>query len=484
MRPGDAPPPARRRTSQQRGKALAASAKPPAAARALALDVLLTATRRDAPGIEDILEARKARYPLSPADLGLARELVGGVNRQRLWLEHVLAIYLERPLPEGARAVHESLLLGIYQALFLDRIPAHAIVDDAVRLVAMHRTERSYQGLTNAILRRVVSRDRSELLPTEATPWPLRHSIADWIAAEAGQSLAGEDLPAAFAAMNEPAPLHLRIVGPGDPAAAEAVRRSLESELAFAAGARVEVDRGRFLPECVIINSRGIAPDRLPSFRAGHVTAMDEAAQVAVALCGARPGMQVLDACAAPGGKTAAMWDAMHRRGSVTALDVTEHKLTRLRQTLRRLGMIQEVRVGLAPELLPSMQLESFDLVLLDAPCTGLGTLRRHPEIRWRRKPADMVELVALQGDLLDRHAGLVRPGGHLVYAVCSFTREEGPRQVARFLARHGEFAPATPPDGLPFDPAPLAIAPGVWRTLPHRHGTDAFVVARLRRRG
>lgn len=483
MYPGDAPPPARRRTSQQRGKALAATAKPPAAARALALDVLLAATRRNAPGIEDLLEVRKARYPLSPADLGLARELVSGVNRQRLWLEHVLAMYLERPLPEGARAVHESLLLGIYQALFLDRIPPHAIVDDAVRLVAMHRTEKGYQGLTNAILRRVASRDRAQLLPDERTPWPLRFSIPDWIAADAGQSLAGEDLPAAFSALNEPPPLHLRLTGDGVLASTDALLHSLESELAFAVGARVDVQRGRFLPTCVVVPAKGLAPDRLPSFRAGHLTAMDEAAQLVVAMCGARPGMTVLDACAAPGGKAAALWDAMGRRGVLTALDVTEQKLTRLRQTLRRLGLIADLRIGLAQDLLPAMEPATFDLVLLDAPCTGLGTLRRHPEIRWRRKPADMGGLVALQGELLERHAPLVRPGGHLIYAVCSFTREEGPRQVARFLARHGEFAPAPPPDSLPFDPGPLSIAPGVWRTLPHRDGCDAFVVARLRRR-
>lgn len=463
---------------------LAAVGRPPSAARAAALEVLLRSAVRSAPGVEDLIEEQRRKLPLSPADIGLARELVGGVLRNREWLEHLLTRYLERPLPNGARAVHESLILGIYQSVYLDRVPPHAIVDDAVRLCALHRTEKSYQGLTNAILRKVTRQDRASMLPGNTVSWPMKYSIPEWIASDAGESLEGIDLEDFFASQNIPAALQLRAVGKLTAEEVDHLAERIASEASFLAGFPVEVLRGKYLRECFEIRGGGFQPEKLPSFRSGQVTVMDEAAQIAVQLAGVTPGQKVLDGCASPGGKTAALWDAMNRTGSLTALDVSESKLVRLKDTLRRLRAIDDVKIGVTTELFHTLERDSFDCVVVDAPCSGLGTMRRHPEIRWRRRSIDVADLAETQARLLEAHAPLVRVGGHLIYAVCTFTREEGTRQVARFLARHGEFTPAEPPASLSFDPSVLQVAPGVWRTLTHRDGCDCFVVARMRRIG
>lgn len=372
-------------------------------------------------------------------------------------------------------------MIGAYQALFLDRVPAHSIVDESVRLVALARTEASYRGLANAILRRLVGDRESLARPGDDMPWLLRFSVPEWIASEGGQVFREGANERFFAASNEAAPLHLRISrrSQGEMSTEEVVAR-VRAEIVDLTNQLPEVELGAHAPDALIVRGRGVAPEYLPSFRRGLVTAEDEAAQLVGWLAGARADMRMLDLCASPGGKTAHLLDVAGPTARIVATDVSEQKLQRLRETLSRLGIVAQAEIRLADSLTEETHREAFDLILVDAPCSGLGTLRRHPEIRWRRQPKDIRALATQQLALLEKAALMLRPGGILVYSVCTFTRAETDQVADRFLARHRTFAAAPAPPDAPIREAAFRTGTGRWRTSPHEHGTDAFFVARF----
>jgi 16S rRNA (cytosine967-C5)-methyltransferase len=291
------------------------------------------------------------------------------------------------------------------------------------------------------------------------------------VAAEIEAALGEEETEAFFAASNGQAPLCLRGRGAGS------------KELgAQEAGSDAKIRSGKLVSDCLVIEGRGVVPESMESFRAGRVTVEDEGAQAACLLAaGTRKARRVLDLCASPGGKAAHLAD-MLPNASILACDVSEAKLARLRQTLDRLGLGARVEVRLAKDVLESADEESFDLVLVDAPCSGLGTLRRHPEIRYRRGTQDFTALSKQQSALLDDVWRLVAPGGELAYVVCSVGAQETTGVAERFLREHPEARPAEGCEALPFDPTALRVGEGCWRTLPQRWGCDGFFVARFRR--
>ncbi len=455
-------------------------------ARRIALEMLRGGQgQKQTTGLDRYLEEARRRGDINALDAGLAQELALGVSRRRLWLEHILNRYLDRPLPKQANKVHDSLLLGIYQWAFLDRIPAHTVVDETVKLVKSVRTETGYHKLTNAIMRKVVQEEKTNLQPNGETPWQLQFSVPDWLASEAGQVFRNGDLRAFFEASNEPAPLNLRVVErPGSPSI-PIITEKLRGEIIDQTNAVPQIESGRFLNDCLVVRGRGVMPGHLPSFRNGQLTAEDEAGQIVGCLTGARKGMKILDLCASPGGKTAHILDMCERQpGRLVATDIDEGKLDRLRDTLERLGLAQTVEAGLAENVTEGEFGEYFDLVLVDAPCSSLGTIRRHPEVRWRQKASAVRSLAKTQAKLMDHAALLVAPGGVLVYSVCTFTRQETDAIIDKFLKTHGDrFEPAPAPEGLPFDESVFRTAPGRWRTFTHRDGCDTFFAARLRRK-
>jgi 16S rRNA (cytosine967-C5)-methyltransferase len=207
-------------------------------------------------------------------------------------------------------------------------------------------------------------------------------------------------------------------------------------------------------------------PAALTAFAAGRVTAQDVAAQLIARMVEPQAGEQILDACAGVGGKSTHLAALAQDRARIDSADVSQRKLELAMDAARRLGVtsLRAIECDLTDEKAPLG--EAYDRVLLDAPCTGLGVLRRHPEAKWRRKPEDALELAALQARLLDALASRVKPGGVLVYSVCTYTDEEGPRQVERFVARHGQFSVAGEP----------------LRTWPHRDDADAFFAVKFLR--
>lgn len=436
-------------------------------ARRVALAVLTRAGDPMAPGADALLDERCARESLSREDAALARQIVFGVLRRRLALEAAVARFLRHPIPEPAANL--ALLCGAFQHFCLDRIPPHALVNETVELVAAQKEGGRYRGLANAVMRRVVEQPRSAL---SAGDWIQDCSVPGWLLDEAARVLPASELEAHFRASNEPAALCLR------PCGGKMSVEDLERELA-AAGA-MRVGRSRHVPDCVI--AEGMRAEELPAFRDGRCTVEDEGAQIACLLAGPRGGeRRVLDLCASPGGKTAHIADLVAPDCTIVATDVSDKKLDRLRGTLQRLGLSGRVRTEFADRIV-EQDTEGFDLVLVDAPCSGLGTMRRHPEARWRRSPEGIAELAAIQARILDGAARLVRPGGILSFSVCTWTEAETSSVAAGFLETHKHFAAAPAPDDLAFDPRAFGAGNGLWRTWTHRHGCDGFAVARFER--
>jgi 16S rRNA (cytosine967-C5)-methyltransferase len=433
--------------------------------RVLALAVL-TRVERDAAFANLALDAElDAAGGLDPRDAALATELSYGVLRRRAQLDRALAPLVQGGLDRLESRVLDALRIGAYQLLFT-RVPAHAAVDATVGALHTIGLARAV-GLANAVLRR---------LAREGPPPPPDRLADPRVALEVAGSLPSWLAGALLARLGEEA---FELAAAVDRPAATSVRVNRTRTTPDAAAARIAADvpGARVSPGVVegALRLESTGPvSRLAAFREGWISPQDEAAQAVDLLCAPAPGARVLDACAAPGGKSCHL--AELGAGEVVALDVSERKVRRIGSEAARLGLAQvHPLTGDAAQPLPIEG--AFDLVLVDAPCTGLGTLRRHPELRWRRSPDDVIRLTAQQAQILDAVAPRVRAGGVLVYSVCSLLEEEGPRQLDAFLARHPEFAPAPIEAKLP------GLEDG-WRlaTWPHRHDVDGFFAARLRR--
>jgi 16S rRNA (cytosine967-C5)-methyltransferase len=433
---------------------------PGLAARRVAADLLDGVLRRHRPLDEQLdgNEANPGLVALEERDRALARKLVATVLRRLGTLRHLLASALDRGFPADAPRVETILLIGAAQIFWLD-VPDHAAVDLAVRLAQADRRAARYPGLVNAVLRRMSRDGRAALVGLDMaaldTPDWL---MARWIAAYGG------GVAHAIAAMHgEEPPLDLTVKQDPDGWAARL--------------------RGRALATGTIRMVAHGPVSLQPGYAEGAWWVQDAAAALPVRLLGAVAGRRIADLCAAPGGKTAQLAAAGAR---VTAVDRSPARLARLRDNLARLGLAAETVAADALEWQP----EPFDAVLVDAPCSSTGTIRRHPDIPWLKREADVAAMVALQGRLLDRSATLVRPGGTLVYCTCSLEPEECEMQVAALLARSPELVrrPLTPAEVGGY--AEFVTAAGDLRTLPchwpdpdpRMAGLDGFYAARLER--
>ena len=389
--------------------------------------------------------ARAANGFADPRDRGLLTDLVYGTLRHHILLDHALEPLLRHPerLPE---LVRHSLRAGAYE-LLIRGTSRHAAVNDWVEVVKAAQPRLS--GLANAVLRRVEA-------PRDLAPWHSA-SLPQWLWKELAELLGEDALPAARG-MLEPEPLWLSAVRPG---AAESL---------LASGC--EVKEGP-VPGSLAVRSPVPLP-QLPAFREGEVQPQNPASRLPVIALEARPGERVLDLAAGNGIKTAQLAAA---GALVTAVEIGEEKSRRAQENLARLKLEAQ---HVAADLRSPPPLQPAGRVLLDAPCTGTGTLRGNPEIKLRLQPGDVGELAKLQSEMLDSAAVLVERGGQLVYSVCALTPQEGPRQIRSFLARHPEFTPV-PVEGL--------IPEGVKvRRLEHGvvvlpcGGLDGFFIARLHR--
>ena len=439
-------------------------------ARAAALAVLLR-LRAEGDRVDESLASLPELDALGERDRALANELVVGTVKRRASLDAVLAAFASAPLSRTDGRVLEALRLAAFQLLYLDRVPAYAVVDDAVAQVRA-RGSRT-QGFVNAVLRHVAAEGRARLAALSeggsARAWTVRHSCPEWLVrllrAELGDVAAERFLAAAA----EPPERCLRVntLRGGQAAAREAL-----------AAAGYETSGVPGLPEALLYD--GPPLERSAPFRDGLVTAQSRGSQVAglAAAAGVPAGAAFLDLCAAPGTKTAQVAAALPR-ARLTAVDVDEARLERMRANLARLGATGVEALAADVLELPASFTGAFDAVLLDAPCSGLGTLASRADLRWRRREADVARLAQLQRRLIRRAAACVRPGGLLTYAVCTLPRAETVDVVGALLAEGGwtleDLGAAWPglrhPD-----------AGGCLLVLPPDHGAAGFFVARLRR--
>jgi len=421
--------------------------------------------------LESIRERDFAHSSLSARDRALVTELTQGVVRHRLLLDHRIDALLDKPknhLPEPVRIL---LRLGIYQIIFLHKIPIHAAVNEIVRATKGTRYA-GFAPLVNAVLRRASIAPQTPMPDHGRDPgghMSLVNSMPRWLVDRLITQWGIPETRRILQATNHPGPLTIRV---------NTLRTDRNSLLEELVSLGLPARPGHISADAIVIE-RGIAPLTLSPFREGHCTVQDEGAQLIAPLLDPKPGEIMVDACAAPGGKAGHLAQIMGGRGSVIAVDRNPGRLRMTRQALSRLG-IDSVRL-LAADVrsFPRIFASPPDKILLDAPCSGTGVLRRHPEGKWRKDPEGIINLVRLQNDLLRAAGACLAPGGKLLYTTCSILQEENEEVVTRFL-ESADFMLEDFKIRCGDMDASLFTPRGELRTWPHLHNCDGFYAAML----
>ena len=432
-------------------------------ARSVALRVLLCCERQGA-WLDGTLKRELGKSGLSSRDAALCSNLCYGVCQNEMlltfWLSHFSKVKPEKL----ESAVRLSLLMAMYQIVMLDRIPERAAVHEAVELARRNSKNPRSPALVNGILRSFCRRQNDLPQPKDLST---RYSHPKWLVDLLDDALDHGGTEALLACNNSQPPTTvqtntLRITP-------EALQQELEAE-------GVAVELHPWLPGCLTLRATGDL-EALASFQEGHFLVQDAASRLAVLAAGPQPGMTVLDACAAPGGKSFSACFQMEDRGEIHSCDIHAGKLRQIQAGARRLGL-NSLKTAQADGKKRYVEWEKhFDLVLCDAPCSGLGIIRKKPDIR-RKDPEPLLELPTVQRAILDNVSGYVKPGGVLLYSTCTVLRRENEEIVLAFLEQHPEYTLES------FTlPGIGQVKEGFVTLWPHIHGTDGFFMAKLRRK-
>ena len=433
---------------------------------------------------DDLFDQVSSREALDLRDRAFMVELVRGVLRYRATLDWRLGLLSDRRITKLPTLVQTILRLGAYQLLYLDRVPDSAAVNESVQMTKQQsrRLGRDWSGFVNAVLR--------ALLRSPEPAWPdagsdpvvalaVRYSCPAWLVERWCRRLGAERAEVLCRASVEAPPLTLRV---------NTLRTSRSALLADLAAAQVEANPTS-VSEVGIQLSRSCAVIDLPGYVEGRFYVEDEAGQLIPLLLDVQPGQRALDACAAPGGKATHLAALMENQGEIVAVDRVSTRLELVMANCRRLGvkilmpLAGDLRALVGAEIASHPMLSRpFDRILLDAPCSGLGVLRRHPEGKWYKTPESIAQHRRMQVELLAVTSRLLRPGGVLVYSACSIEPEETESIIDEFCQAHHQFqresiAPWLPPAGLPF------VTPrGDLSTMANSKRMDLFFAARVRR--
>lgn len=465
-------------------------------ARSVALEALLTIERSKA-FADEALDHCLHHANLDARDRALTFELVYGVLRHRATIDWRLGLVADRPLERLPLPVMTALRLATYQLLYLQKIPPSAAVHESVALVkpvqARTRTSgqakgKDWSGFVNAVLR--------ALIRAPTPPWPdpgfdpvrslsTRFSCPPWLTERWVKRFGLDRAEALCRATLMVPPLTVR---------ANTLGVTRETLAAGLAGDGHAVEAAAVSPVGLVLQKCGSVAE-LRQFRDGLFYVEDEAGQLVASLLDPQPGERILDACAAPGGKATHLAALMRDRGEIIALDHSPRRLRALQENCRRLGItiVTPVAADAAEDLTPSVDRTAnrplarlldrpFDRILLDAPCSGLGVLRRHPEGKWQKEERELGSHQLRQRRLLERVSRLLRPGGVLVYSTCSTEPDENEDVVEYFCKQHAEFRREAVAPWLPEAGHALMTAQGYFSTLFNAHSMDVFFAARLRK--
>ncbi len=414
---------------------------------------------------------------LSRRDRALFNQLVYGVLRRRLRLDAVVAAYADRPFKKISPPILNILRIGLFQILFMDRIPASAAVNTSVNLVRARKASKA-AGFVNALLRNAL-RDPDRFRVPDALDSPVdhiavAHAFPHWLASRWIGRMGLAQTDRLCAAMNTIPPITLRCNG---------LKNNLAELVKSLSDQAEAVEILDTVPGGVNLIRPRLPIPEMKTFVDGRFSVQDGAAQLISLLLSPQPGETVLDACTGLGGKATHLAQIMDNRGAIMAMDNVDTKLTRLENEAHRLGVSiirtrhMDLNQSLAFETLPR-----FDRILLDAPCSGLGVLRRNPDAKWSCQPADIARLAKQQARFLDHLAPLVKKNGFLVFAVCSMEPEENEGVIKTFLKNHANFAIIGAHSMEEKTVLPFLGEDGFFRTAPHMDHLDGFFAARLQR--
>ncbi|WP_430882847.1 16S rRNA (cytosine(967)-C(5))-methyltransferase RsmB [Fusibacter sp. JL216-2] len=440
-------------------------------ARKVALDALLEVEKMN--GYSNrVLNRMLGDAGLEAAERRLTTRLLYGVLENKNLLDHIIRQYINFRINKLDPAIRNILRMGIYQIVFMENIPDSAAVNEGVKLAKQYKNR--YSGFVNGVLRTFLRKDKAYTLPDKEKDL-LNHltvvySHPDWIVRRWLKRFGAEFTEDLLKSNNEIPELIGRVNVMQ--ATRDAVLKSLEFD-----GFLVEPAS---LPDAFKVkteNAGSLAESQV--FKNGQVTIQDIAAQAVGYIAGPRPGQFVIDMCAAPGGKSTHLASIMNDEGTVLSWDIYDHKISKIEENAQRMNL-KSIKASLKDALeLDESLIEKADIVLLDAPCSGLGIIRRKPEIKFNKIEEDIYELAEIQSDMLDMASKYIKPGGHLVYSTCTIEPEENELQIKRFIERHPDFK---------VENIDLDILPELWThdtkgymTLyPNIHGTDGFFICKL----
>ncbi|MCL6612357.1 MAG: 16S rRNA (cytosine(967)-C(5))-methyltransferase RsmB [Peptococcaceae bacterium] len=411
----------------------------------------------------------------SGLDRAFATELVYGTLRSLNTLDWILHQHMKKPMEKQTPWIRNILRLGVYQIMYMDRVPDPAAVNEAASQARRFGNPGAVK-FVNGVLRNIL-RHREEINFPSLEKDPvghisLKYSHPAWLVERWIAELGPEEAIKLCRANNQPAPNTVRT---------NTLKITRDDLIDLLAGEGVSADKTKYAPEGLKLEGtgglRGFSP-----FEQGFFQVQDESSMLAGHALNPRPGSLVIDGAAAPGGKATHLAQIMGDRGSILAFDIHPHKIKLIEENCARLGVTCVRPVLGDAGNLPEDLAGRADFALLDAPCSGTGVIRRRPDSRWRKDPGKLPELLKLQRKILESVSRCLKPGGVLVYSTCSVLPEENLEQVDNFLRAHPDFraedlGPYLPPELVEGE------AGGCLQLYPHRHGTDGFFIARLRRR-
>ncbi|MBS4032146.1 MAG: 16S rRNA (cytosine(967)-C(5))-methyltransferase RsmB [Clostridiales bacterium] len=414
-------------------------------------------------------------HQMDPRDKRLAAEITYGVVSYKMTLDWLISQAAGRPVSKLDKLVLTILRIGFYQLFYLDRVPESAACNATVELIKKSK-KKGLASFVNGVM-------RGALRKKDTFPWPdrdtdevgylsLKYAHPHWLVSRWVSRLGSEEAEALLAANNRPAPLSVRT---------NTLRVTRPELIEALEGQGVKAVPGEVTPEDVILEGSGRLTG-LMAYRSGYFQVQGESAMLTSRILDPAPGEQVLDGCSAPGGKTTHLAQLMENQGKIVALDIYPHRLTLVDATCRRLGIdivrTQCLDVREATEELVGV----FDRILLDVPCSGFGVIRRKPDLKWRRKEENIKELSNVQKAILNAAAGILKPGGIIVYSTCTNEPEETDEVITSFLSSHSDFGVVAQETYLPKSWQDSAGEHGI-HLYPHIHGVDGFFISRLQKK-